>query len=67
MGRIFPDDDLGPGAIAAGAVVFLDRALAGAEKHLQGFYRTGIERLDAVAVVRFARPFAPPLRRSRTR
>ena len=37
MGRIFPDDELGPGAIAAGTVYYLDRALAGAESHLQDY------------------------------
>jgi gluconate 2-dehydrogenase gamma chain len=57
MGRIFPDDDLGPGAIAAGTIIYLDRALAGAETHLQDFYRSGLRRLDAVAVSHFGAAF----------
>jgi hypothetical protein len=58
MGRIFPDDELGPGAIAAGTVHYLDRALAGAETHLQEHYRSGLRRLDAVAAARFGAAFA---------
>jgi gluconate 2-dehydrogenase gamma chain len=58
MGRIFPDDELGPGAIEAGALYYLDRALAGAEAHLQGFYRSGLRQLDAAARARFGRSFA---------
>jgi gluconate 2-dehydrogenase gamma chain len=57
MGRIFPDDELGPGAIAAGTVHYLDRALAGAETHLQDYYRSGLRRLDAVAMSRFGAVF----------
>ena len=49
MARIFPDDELGPGAIEAGTVYYLDRALAGAETHLQNIYRSGLKALDAVA------------------
>ena len=62
MARIFPDDELGPGAQAAGTVYYLDRALAGAEMQLQGFYRSGLRHLDAVAVLRFGAAFAqcPP-------
>lgn len=58
MARIFPDDELGPGAIEADALTYLDRALTGAELHLQGFYRVGLRRLDAAARERFERPFA---------
>lgn len=58
MERIFPDDDLGPGAIVAGTVYYLDRALAGAELHLQDFYRAGLRRLDFVARGRFGAVFA---------
>jgi gluconate 2-dehydrogenase gamma chain len=49
MARIFPDDDLGPGAVAAGAVFYLDRSLAGAEQASQLPYRAGIASLDALA------------------
>jgi len=58
MGRIFPDDELGPGAITAGAVYYLDGALAGAESHLQDYYRSGLRRLDAIAMSRFGAAFA---------
>jgi gluconate 2-dehydrogenase gamma chain len=58
MGRIFPDDELGPGAIAAGTVHYLDRALSGAEIYLQEHYRSGLRRLDAVAASRFGAGFA---------
>lgn len=58
MNRIFPDDDLGPGAISAGAVYYLDRALSGAELHLQDIYRAGLKALDTVAVTRFGTAFA---------
>jgi len=57
MARIFPDDDLGPGAIAAGTVYYLDRALGGAELHLQDFYRAGLKNLDAVAKAQFGTAF----------
>jgi gluconate 2-dehydrogenase gamma chain len=57
MGRIFPDDELGPGAIAAGTVYYLDCALSGAETHLQEHYRSGLRRLDAVAASRFGAVF----------
>lgn len=62
MGRIFPDDNLGPGAVEAGAIVYLDRALMGAEQRFQGLYRSGIRQLDAVARDRFGTAFAdcPP-------
>lgn len=58
MGRIFPSDAARPGAREAGTVLYLDRALAGAEAHLQGVYRAGLKRLDAVAKVRFGAGFA---------
>lgn len=58
MARIFPDDDLGPGAVEAGTVYYLDRALGGAELHLQEIYRAGLKALDAVAALRFGHAFA---------
>lgn len=57
MGRIFPDDDLGAGAVAAGTVTYLDRTLAGAELRHQGLYRQGIRLLDAAARARHGQPF----------
>lgn len=58
MARIFPDDELGPGAIEAGTVYYLDRALGGAELHLQDIYRAGLKALNAVAARRFGTNFA---------
>jgi gluconate 2-dehydrogenase gamma chain len=57
MARIFPDDELGPGAIEAGAIFYLDRALAGAEQHNQIPYRSGIAALNALARARFGAVF----------
>jgi len=58
MARIFPDDDLGPGAVEAGTVYYLDRALGGAELHLQEIYRAGLKALNAVSATRFGHAFA---------
>jgi hypothetical protein len=56
--RIFPDDDLGPGARQAGVLVYIDRALSGAEENRQHLYRSGIRELDRIAHGRFGRAFA---------
>ena len=58
MGRILPADELGPGAVEAGALYYLDRALSGAEISLQGFYRLGLRKLNSVARERFGKSFA---------
>jgi len=58
MARIFPDDDLGPGALAAGALTYVDRALAGADHDLQGVYRRGIRHLNDAAQDRHGVAFA---------
>jgi gluconate 2-dehydrogenase gamma chain len=58
MSRIFPSDNSTPGAHEADTVVYLDRALAGAEAHLQEPYRAGLKRLDGVARDRFHKGFA---------
>ena len=47
MGRILPTDELGPGAVEAGALYYLDCALTGAEMSLQGLYRSGLRKLKA--------------------
>ena len=44
-GRIFPTTDT-PGAIEAGAVIYIDRALAGAYRPLLARYRRGLRELD---------------------
>ena len=56
--RIFPTDDLGPGATEAGVVHYIDRALAGHDAGLQELYRRGVALLDRLA----GRPFheTPP-------
>lgn len=58
MGRIFPDDDLGPGAVAAGALIYLDRALTSADFRYQGLYRQGLKLLNTAAVDSCGRRFA---------
>ena len=56
--RIFPSDDLGPGAVEAGVVVYIDRALAGPYASLGNAYRRAIAGLDAVSVAEYGRLFA---------
>ena len=56
--RIFPDDDLGPGARQAGVLAYIDRALSGAEQNRQHHYRSGIRELDRIAHARFGGAFA---------
>jgi gluconate 2-dehydrogenase gamma chain len=47
--RIFPSDELGPGATEAGVVHYVDRALAGHDRELQDLYRRGVALLDRLA------------------
>ena len=47
--RVFPPDASGPGASEIGAVVYIDRALAGYGRHLQRLYRRGVSGLDKAA------------------
>ena len=58
MARLFPSDDLGPGAIEARAVVYLDHALAGAERDLQPRYRAALKTLDSLARARTGNSFS---------
>ena len=44
--RLIPSDDLGPGAIDAGALRFIDRALSEAESGSADAYRAGLAALD---------------------
>ena len=44
--RLIPSDELGPGALEAGALRFIDRALSEAESSSANAYRTGIAALD---------------------
>ena len=44
--ELIPSDDLGPGAAAAGAVVYIDRALGGALAGSRDDYRAGLAAFD---------------------
>jgi gluconate 2-dehydrogenase gamma chain len=56
--RIFPSDEMGPGAREAGVTVYIDRALAGPYAHLADTYRQGIARLNAASQALGQAPFA---------
>jgi gluconate 2-dehydrogenase alpha chain len=56
--RLFPADAHGPGASELGALIYLDRALAGAYYSKLDTYRVGLAALDAVARRRHGAPFA---------
>ena len=47
--RMFPADELGPGAAEIGVVVYLDRALAGPYRQHAEAYRVGLATLDQIA------------------
>jgi gluconate 2-dehydrogenase gamma chain len=55
-GRIIPTDDE-PGAVEAGVVNFVDKALANEDKALRPVYEAGLAGVDAVAKQRFTKPF----------
>lgn len=57
-GRIIPGDANDPGAREAGAVVYIDRSLAGAYQSLQGLYQSGVRELDQLCRERYGAPFA---------
>lgn len=54
--RIIPTDDE-PGAVEAGVVNFVDKALANEDKALAPVYKSGLVGVEAVAKRRFAKPF----------
>ncbi|MBA3449840.1 MAG: gluconate 2-dehydrogenase subunit 3 family protein, partial [Chloroflexia bacterium] len=56
--RMFPADVHGPGAQEIGAVMYLDRALAGAYAHLIPDYRSGLAMLDSASRLRHDHGFA---------
>lgn len=56
--RIFPSDELGPGAREAGVVVYLDRALAGPYARLGDTYRIIVHGLNAASLFFNKAPFA---------
>ena len=55
--RIFPPTDT-PGAVEAGAISYIDKALAGAYRPLLPKYRRGLRELNRYAQHTFDRPFA---------
>lgn len=56
--RIIPGDDLGPGAKAANAAGYVDRALAGVYADFQDIYEAGLKALDGLSLQRHGLPFA---------
>jgi gluconate 2-dehydrogenase alpha chain len=56
--RMFPADEHGPGAVAIGAVSYLDRALNGAYADLRETYRLGLAALDRASETIYAARFA---------
>lgn len=55
--RIWPGDEDDPGAREAGAVTYVDRALAGAYAGFQTAYRLALDNLEQDATGRYGRPF----------
>jgi hypothetical protein len=56
--RLFPANELGPGAAAIGVLTYIDRALAGHDAALQETYVRGLAALDAAAEVAHGGAFA---------
>lgn len=56
--RIFPSDDLGPGAPEAGVVIYIDRALAGVYAHLGDVYRHAVAGLERASQTRHGERFS---------
>ncbi len=56
--RLIPTDELGPGALPAGAVEYVGQALAGDDAHLLPAYVAGLSSLDATARERHGQAFA---------
>lgn len=48
-GRLIPSDEIGPGAIEAGASIYIDRILAGRDAAMLESYQAGLAALDAAA------------------
>ena len=55
--QLIPSDDLGPGAVAAGAVVYIDRALGGALSESRDAYRAGLSAFDRYCRASRGAPF----------
>jgi len=63
--RLIPTDELGPGAVAAGAQVYIDRVLAGPNANEKARFLEGLEAVDAYAKRTQGGPLAelPPEKR----
>lgn len=55
--RLIPSDDLGPGAVQAGAVLYIDRGLGGALASSRDAYRAGLGALDRYCRLSRGAPF----------
>jgi gluconate 2-dehydrogenase gamma chain len=55
--RLIPSDDMGPGALEAGALRYIDRALSEAESESVAAYRAGLAALDRYAEYSRGAPF----------
>ena len=55
--QLIPSDELGPGAVAAGAVVYIDRALGGALSESRDAYRAGLAAFDRYCRASRGAPF----------
>ena len=55
--QLIPSDDLGPGAVAAGAVIYIDRALGGALSESRDAYRAGLAAFDRYCRASRGAPF----------
>src|SRR5689334_12156381 len=47
--RLIPSDDLGPGAVEAGAQIYIDRVLAGPNANEKATFIQGLEAVNATA------------------
>jgi gluconate 2-dehydrogenase gamma chain len=55
--RLIPSDDMGPGALEAGALRYIDRALSGPDSDAVEAYRAGLAALDRYAGSSRGAPF----------
>ncbi len=55
--RLIPTDELGPGALDAGVIRYIDRALSEAESDAADAYRSGLAALDAYSRYTRGGPF----------
>ena len=55
--RLIPSDEMGPGALDAGVIRYIDRALSEAESDTAGAYRSGLAALDTYSRYTRGGPF----------